>query len=90
MPVLVANVLIIALALSDGAHYFLDVLSGLVVALIVIAITGQILNRSRIGAAEVSWSRRLAVRPARPRIGGCIVAKNIRSVVDNLSEVKPF
>jgi membrane-associated phospholipid phosphatase len=54
MPVLLLNMLMIASVLSEGAHYFVDMLGGVVVALVAIAITHGILNLCRNGPAGVS------------------------------------
>lgn len=89
-PLLLLNILMIASVLSQGAHYFVDVLGGLGVALVAIAITRHILNWCRNGTTEALWGRWRAVRAARPSFIGCMITRNLRGARAKLSEVKPF
>jgi membrane-associated phospholipid phosphatase len=45
VPILLLNFVVVVSVMSEGAHYFVDMLSGLIVALVAIVITRQVLNR---------------------------------------------
>jgi membrane-associated phospholipid phosphatase len=60
LPILLLNIVMIASVMSEGAHYFVDMLSGVFVALAAIVITRRVLgwcHRAPARTPLVAWGR---------------------------------